>query len=108
MGPALIRIRPCLQELVDHRRAAFDRRQVQRSGALAIGRLHVRPGCNQEIRQDQIVVIGSPLNRGGSVRLGSVHVRFLLDQCAHSSLIVLHGRIRNRTVRRAKCRERRH
>jgi hypothetical protein len=75
----LVRVRAGLQQLLDHACAAVHRRQMQRSGAFAIGRFHVRAGGDERVGHGQVVFVGRPLDRRRPIGLRSIHVRLLLQ-----------------------------
>ena len=64
----------------DHRGAAVQTCQRQRSDAIVIGGVYVRTGGEQEVGGFQIVPMGGPMERGGSVALGGVDVGVLLEE----------------------------
>lgn len=47
------------------------------------GRVHVRPGLEQQIRDFQVVPLRGPVQRGKPVRLGRVHVCMQREQRTH-------------------------
>ena len=73
-------------------------RQPQRSGAVAVGRIHVGAGPHEQARRLHVVPVHRPVQRGRAVGRRRVDVGPLLDERPQARAVALLGRLRHRRV----------
>ena len=68
-------------------------RLVQRRDAVAVGRLGVGAGAEQELRRLEIVPVGGPVEGGHPFGVGPVHIETLFQQRPHVGLVAVPDRV---------------
>src|SRR5439155_27253010 len=84
-----VRIRPAVQQRLEHGVASIERSQRERRDAMAIGGLHVCSGANQKVYRCRVIHVGGPVEGRRTIRLGSIPLHSLLEQGPESCLILL-------------------
>ena len=98
-------IRTRVQQPPHHGGAAVLGRRPQRRDAEIVGRVHVGPGADQQIRELDLVPVGGPVQRRRAVTLPGGDVGAAIDQRAHHAPLGVAGRIGERLVRGVSARE---
>ncbi len=98
-GERRVRIAAGIEQALDHGGVAVHACERKRRHSIAVRRLHAGAGRDQPTRHLEIVVIGSPVQRGRPICLRDVDVRALVDQLANGAAIHPLHRARQRRIR---------